>query len=195
MPADRDSSAESVHEIVRGCLAGDARAITLFVERFEQRIFALCYRMLGQREDAEDVAQESLLRALRSLHHWDNRRQLQPWLLAIAGNRCRTLLATRSRRLKSTEDVRYIADPAPPPEQHRHMAEELHLALGQLRAEYRQAFVLFHEQEMSYQEIGAALNCPVGTAKTWVHRARRELIAQLRARHAVPENYGVLRRV
>ena len=68
------------------------------VERFERQVFALCYRMLGQREDAEDVAQESLVRALRSLRNWDSSRDFVPWLLAIAGNRCRTLLAARARR-------------------------------------------------------------------------------------------------
>ena len=51
--------------------------------------------------------------------------------------------------------------------------------------EYRQAFALFHEQELSYAEIGAALDCPVGTVKTWVHRARRELIERLRERGVV----------
>ena len=68
-------------------------------------------------------------------------------------------------------------------------------ALAGLRLEYRQAFVLFHEQEMSYGEIAEAMDCPLGTVKTWVHRARRELIEQLRARDVLRENHRALRRV
>ena len=195
MPADRDASADSVSELVRRCLAGEAPAITTFVERFHRAVYALCYRMLGHRQDAEDVAQESLLRALRSLRNWDSRRDMAPWLLAIAGNRCRTMLAARARRLRTASDVRFVADKTPPPETVRQLAEEVARALRGIRPEYRQAFTLFHEQELSYQQIADALGCPLGTAKTWVHRARRELVEQLRARDIVPEHNRALRRV
>jgi RNA polymerase sigma-70 factor (ECF subfamily) len=60
------------------------------------------------------------------------------------------------------------------------LAEEVELALSGLRDDYRQAFLLFHEQELSYAEIGELLDCPLGTVKTWVHRARLELLSQLR---------------
>jgi RNA polymerase sigma-70 factor (ECF subfamily) len=66
------------------------------------------------------------------------------------------------------------------------LAEEVKLALAELRAEYRQAFVLFHEQELAYSEIAAAMGVPLGTIKTWVHRARRELIDHLHQRGAIP---------
>ena len=66
--------------------------------------------------------------------------------------------------------------------------EEVELALSQVRAEYRQAFVLFHEHEMSYAEIGEAMNCPLGTVKTWVHRARKELIERLKRREVIWES-------
>ena len=62
------------------------------VDRFQGQVFGLCYRMLGHRQDAEDVTQESFSRALRSLKSWDNQRAFRPWLMAIAGNRCRTWL-------------------------------------------------------------------------------------------------------
>ncbi len=195
MPADRDSSAEQVRELVKHCLAGDPRAATLLVERFEHQVYALCFRMLGQREDAEDVAQESLLRALRSLRTWDDQRDFTPWLLAIAGNRCRTMLAARARRPRTVSEIDYTPDPTPAPEAARHLAEEVEQALAVVRPEYRQAFVLFHEQELSYGEIAETLGCPIGTVKTWVHRARRELIDRLRARDVLPENNRALRRL
>jgi RNA polymerase sigma-70 factor (ECF subfamily) len=195
MPADRDPLAAEVTDLVRRCLAGDAQAAGALVARFERSVFALCYRMLGQREDAEDVTQESFVRALRSLKSWDSERDFAPWLLAIAGNRCRTLLAARARRPRLASEVERVEDSTPPPEAARHLAEEVERALGGIRPEYRQAFVLFHEHEMSYAEIAEALACPLGTVKTWVHRARRELIEQLRSREVLSENHRAVRRV
>ncbi len=66
------------------------------VELYRDRVFRFCYRMLGQRQDAEDAAQETFVRMLRSLAAWDGRRDFEPWLLGIAGNRCRTLLAAQA---------------------------------------------------------------------------------------------------
>ena len=66
-----------------------------------------------------------------------------------------------------------------------HLQEEVNLALSGMRNEYRKAFQLFHEQELSYAEISEALECPLGTVKTWVHRARKEIAAQLCRREVV----------
>jgi RNA polymerase sigma-70 factor (ECF subfamily) len=76
----------------------------------------------------------------------------------------------------------------------RILAEEIELALVGLRAEYSQAFRLFHERELSYAQIGVIMDCPLGTVKTWVHRARREIIAQLKTRGVVPELRDAVRR-
>ena len=144
--------------------------------------------MLGHRQDAEDVAQEAMTRALRSLASFDCQRKFGPWLLAIAGNRCRSFQALRGRRLKQADEVENLPDrSAAEAQQARNLAEEIELALGGLRFEYRQAFVLYHEQQLNYAEIADSLGCPVGTVKTWVHRARRELADQLRRRGVVQE--------
>ena len=74
-------------------------------------------------------------------------------------------------------------------------AEEVQLALAELRAEYRQAFLLFHDHEMSYGEIAEAMGVPLGTIKTWVHRARRELIDLLSQRGAIPDQRHAMHRV
>ena len=66
-------------------------------------------------------------------------------------------------------------------------AEEVFQALDQLRPEHRDAFLLFHQHELSYHEIAQRLDCPVGTVKTWVHRARRGLIDQLKRRGTIGE--------
>lgn len=162
------------------------------VERFRSPVFGLAYRMLGHRHDAEDVSQESFVRAIRALRNWDSGRELLPWLLAIVGNRCRTLLAVRRRRPQGLATVDQLADVRPDPSS-QHLAEEVQLGLGTLRAEYRQAFLLFHDQQLSYQEIADAMGKPVGTIKTWVHRARRDLVQHLRARGVVEESTDAMR--
>ena len=169
-------------ELVNHCLKGDQTAMLELVDRYKQRVFALCFRMLGQRQDAEDAAQETFVRLLKNLSKWDQDRNFEPWLFTIAANRCRTMLAARKRRLTPQPLVAPIADREPNTALARQLGEEVDLALLRLRMEYRQAFMLFHEQELSYDEIAAALDRPLGTVKTWIHRARIELIRILRDR-------------
>lgn len=183
---------DNVRELVSRCLQGDGSAVVELVDHFRGQVFGLCYRMLRHQQDAEDVTQEAFVRALRSLGRWDSSREFSPWLLAIAGNRCRTLLAMRSRRPPGSPLVEDLPDRSPEPAGFANLAEEVELALTALRDEHRAAFLLFHEQELSYVEIAAAMNCPVGTAKTWVHRARRELADQLIRRGAVEEHAHAL---
>lgn len=150
------------------------------VERFERPVFAVCLRMLRHRQDAEDVAQESLVRMVKHLGGWDGSRELLPWVLAIAANRCRTALVRRSRRPIPAES---LPEPvAPPPPQPAGLGEEVEQALGQLREDHRVCFTLYYEQELSVIEIGEIMGVPEGTIKTWLHRARKQLADLLRSR-------------
>ena len=177
-----------IRVLAERCLRGDQSAMRAIVERYRSRVMSLCYRMLGHQQDAEDVAQETFVRVLRSLSSWDRQRDFEPWLLAIAGNRCRTVLAHRRRRPAAQQLIEdqqldgQLDDGAA-----RQLAEEVQLALGQLREEYRQAFLLFHDHQLNYQEIAVAMRRPLGTVKTWVHRARREMMAFLLHRGVVEE--------
>jgi len=173
---------DEFRELVVRCLAGNETAMVALVERFRGDVFGLCLRMLGHREDAEDATQETFVRVLRHLARWDQSREFRPWLLAIAGNRCRTLLSQRSQRPQPSDLVEEVPDEGPDLQAARNLAEEVDLALAALREEYRQAFLLFHEQQLSYIEIAEVMACPVGTAKTWVHRARREMAQRLQRR-------------
>lgn len=166
------------------------------VDRYRQQVFGLCYRMLGQRQDAEDAAQETFVRALKSLSRWDDTRDFEPWLLAIAGNRCRTAIAARRRRptMAGIDEGQFV-DNSPDIEAAKNLAEEVQLALGMIRDEYREAFVLFHEHELTYEQIAEILARPLGTIKTWIRRARHELIALLQKREVVWESRHEMRRV
>lgn len=168
--------------LVNQCLEGSQSAIGELVDRFRGQVFGLCYRMLGQREDAEDATQETFVRVVKNLHRWDSNRAFEPWLLTIAGNRCRTKLAKRKRRPNELTLNLPLPDQTVENRKAELLAEEVTLGLSGIREEYRSAFLMFHQREMSYLEIAEELEVPLGTVKTWVHRGRRELISRLRKR-------------
>jgi RNA polymerase sigma-70 factor (ECF subfamily) len=172
--------------LVRQCLRGEADAVRRLVGRFEADVFGLCVRLLHHRHDAEDVTQEVLLRVFRSLGRWDPARPLRPWIMGIAINRCRTWLSQRARRPELAD---YLQDTVPgrAADDSAELAREIHAALAGLRIEYRTVFVLYHEQGQPYEDIALALDRPVGTIKTWLHRARLEILQKLRQRGMVPD--------
>jgi RNA polymerase sigma-70 factor (ECF subfamily) len=172
--------------LVRRCLRGEAEAVQALVDRFQAEVFGLCVRMLNHRHDAEDVTQEVFLRVFRSLRRWDASRPLKPWIMGIAVNRCRTWLAQRSRR-PELADYLHDTAPSPAPDDSAELVSEIQAALAELRLEYRSVFVLFHEHGQPYEEIAAALDRPVGTIKTWLHRARLEVLDRLRRRGMITE--------
>lgn len=188
-----DESAErnATVALVRRCLAGEDSAWGAFVETYQQPVFGLCLRMLRHRQDAEDVAQESLVRAIRNLRQWDQERPLLPWLLTIAANRCRTAMQRKGSRPRIAE---FVAEPAIDASQSGsgEVAEEVNLALEELREEYRECFVLYYQLELSCVEIGEVLGCPVGTVKTWLYRARQQVADRLRRRGIAGETFHEL---
>jgi len=178
--------------LVDRCREGDASAVRALIERFQGDVYALCVRLLQHRQDAEDVCQEVFLRVFRSLHRWDPGRPLKPWIIGIAVNRCRTWLGQRRRR---PELVDYLQDTAagPPGDDSEELVREIQTALADLRPDYRLVFVLFHDQGLPYEDIAAQLGRPVGTIKTWLHRARLEVLDHLRARGLVPDESNAMK--
>jgi RNA polymerase sigma factor (sigma-70 family) len=177
MPMDDPALVESLR-------SGDPQAPRLLIERYQGVVFGLCYRMMNHQQDAEDVTQETFIRALRAMAGFDASRPIRPWLLEIAANRCRTALVRRGRRppLSSVEPDEDCVDPRSGPADPDDLAGELERALKGLRPEYRLVFALYHEQNLSYDEIARAVSRPVGTVKTWLHRARAQLAEYLSRR-------------
>lgn len=197
------SNAESDHgsdlsdaELVRGVLAGDQLAAQRLLQRYQNLVYRVCLRMLRHVQDAEDVAQEALIRTFRSLHRWDPSRPFRPWLLTIAVNRCRTCLSQKSRQAGSVELLADLAvDTTRPTEYKNDLVEELQQGLEQLRPEYQTCFTLFHLDELSIPEISLTLDRPEGTIKTWLHRARAEMSQYLQRRGWGVETSDELRKV
>jgi RNA polymerase sigma-70 factor (ECF subfamily) len=163
---------------------GDASAFAMLVEAYQAPVFHLCLRMLGNREDAEDAAQESFLRAYRGLKRYDPARPFGTWLLSIASHYCIDMLRKRRLTFVSVEEEMppgQEADPHPGPEEALSLVqrrEGLSRMLGTLTPQDRAAIVLRYWFDLSYEEIAAALNLTVPAAKSRLHRARRTLAEQ-----------------
>jgi RNA polymerase sigma-70 factor (ECF subfamily) len=172
--------------LVRRCLDGQADAIRDLVERFQSDVYGLCVRLMNHRHDAEDVTQEVFLRVFRSLDGWDATRPLKPWIMGITVNRCRTWLAQRAKR---PELIDYLHDTLAdqPRDDSAELLSEIRTALDGLRPDYRVVFLMFHEQNQPYEVIAQSLKRPIGTVKTWLHRARLEILERLRQRGMVSD--------
>ncbi len=172
--------------LVRRCLKGDDYAVRALIERFQSDVFGLCVRLLQHRQDAEDVTQEVFLRIFRSLNRWDSNRPLKPWIMGITVNRCRTLMVQRAKRPELADYLHETAANQPENDASE-MVREIKAAIQDLRWEYRAVFVMYHEQGLPYDEIAETMEKPVGTVKTWLHRARLEVLERLRRRGMISE--------
>jgi len=172
--------------LVRRCLKGDETAIQALVDRYHSDVFGLCIRLLHHRHDAEDVTQEVFLRIFRSLKRWDSTRPFKPWVMGITVNRCRTWLVQRSKRPELADYLHETAATRPADDSPE-LVREIQAAIAELRLEYRSVFVMYHERGLPYEDIADAMEKPVGTVKTWLHRARLEVLERLKRRGMVSE--------
>jgi RNA polymerase sigma-70 factor (ECF subfamily) len=163
-------------ELARRAHRGDAAAFDELVQRFHRAIYRVCWRLLRS-SDADDVAQDTFVRAFVHFERFDPDRPVLPWLVAIARRLCLDLL--RRRKMMARIETVPIADPlAPGPESEASLREQLSRldrALADLDEGPREAVVLFHIEGMSYRDIAAALEVPMGTVMTWLHRGRAQL--------------------
>lgn len=178
--------AEEPEELARRSLNGDQAALRAFLEHFENPVYSLCLRMLRHPHDAEDAAQEALLRMVRYLKSWDPEQPIQPWVMKIASNRCRTALS--KQKPATLPDFQHLPD-EPVPDPSWGLAEILEEELQRLDLQPRECFILFYYNELSIADISEIMEVSIGTIKTWLHRSRKKLAEHLRQRGVNPENY------
>jgi RNA polymerase sigma-70 factor, ECF subfamily len=175
---ERDGGEPSDAELMERCRLGEIRAMDLLVSRYYPVLYRFAYRMLREREAAEDVAQETLLRAYRSAARFRAGTRFSTWLLAIAANLCRTELHRRARRpergwegLEEREAPGSVEGAA----LRRLEAERVDRALRALSPDHRLVVVLFYFEGMSQPEIARTCGCAVGTVKSRLHYALARL--------------------
>lgn len=177
---------------IRQLKNGDQNAFAEIVEFYKDKVFQICYRMLGNRHEAEDIAQEAFIRAYVNIHSYDLNKKFSTWLYRIATN----LSIDRIRKKKPdyyldaelagsdglTMYSQVAADVALPEDELETMElqELIQGEILKLPDKYRSVIVLKYIEEFSLKEIGEILDLPVGTVKTRIHRGREALRNQLR---------------
>ena len=163
--------------LVRRTLDGDARAFTELVDRHAAACLRFATRMLGERSDAEDVAQETFLRAFKALAHYDERLPFRTWLFSILINRCRTALSQRTRRERRVvfDNEALERSSVEAAQDAMELREELNRAIANLPAEQREAFLLRHVEDLSYEEIMSVTGAGMSALKMRVKRACERL--------------------
>jgi RNA polymerase sigma-70 factor (ECF subfamily) len=162
-------------ELVRSVLAGRTDDFRPLVERHQQAIFRFTVSLLGDREEAQDVTQETFLAAFANLSNYvSSRAAFSTWLFTIARNRCFNLLKrNRPVALELLDTVHDV--PAADLLIHRELSQQLECALAALPVEQRSAFVLAEIEELPYAEIARIEQTSVGTVKSRIHRAKQRL--------------------
>ena len=180
--SDGDPPDQDIVELLRG--GAMETAFERLVSRYEHKVYRLCCSVLRDPDQAQDAAQESLLRVWKALPKYDQRASLSTWIYTITRNRC--LTAIERRRIQET-----LSDPAVEleveslqagvPERDEDQAAILRGLVDELPERYRSALTLYYYQERNVGEVAQMLGAPEGTIKTNLHRARALLLERLRA--------------
>jgi RNA polymerase sigma-70 factor (ECF subfamily) len=169
-------------DLIQRACAGDQDAFGQLVEGYQTRVYNLAYRMLGNRDEAEEAAQEAFLRAYTHLHRYDPNRSFKTWLLSITSHHCIDRIRKRHITwLPLMEEIAVpmrFANPSPNPEkiaiEHEREAH-IQRMLNALSATDRAAITLRYWYDCSYEEIADALDLTVSAVKSRLYRARRTL--------------------
>jgi RNA polymerase sigma-70 factor (ECF subfamily) len=178
-------------EIVQRVLGGDTNGYARLVDAYSERVINYLARMTGSRYEAEDLAQETFIRAYRALATYKREYKFSTWLFRIAHNQCINYLKKRSRlvhvddyRNEDDEPAWVIADDRPDCDPvHAAAQHELQVvvqaAISELAPVYRTVVILRHVHGLSYQEIANVVDVPIGTVKSRLGRARSQLADRL----------------
>jgi len=172
--------------LVTAFLAGESRAFDAIVDRYQLRLLNFVYRIVGDRERAEDLVQEAFIRVHRHLGRFDRSKKFSTWVYTIASNLAKNELRNRSRNplvlfssitqgWEDEERPLEFEDPNSRPDdefRRRHVREAVEKSVAQLPAHHREVFVLRELEGRSYEEIAVITHCNLGTVKSRLNRAR-----------------------
>ena len=191
MPSAKDLQSLSDQEVVALARAGAESAYRELVRRYERPVFSLIYRMVRDHALAEDLAQDAFVKVLNALDSYRAEYKFSSWIFKIANNvaidqlrrrELDTLSLDGSPDARTQEQIEATAlqatDRAETPLaelEARELGAAIEEAIAKLRPEYRSCIMLRHVEGRSYEEIAEALDLPLGTVKTYIHRARHEL--------------------
>lgn len=185
---------ESDVQVIRRARRGEESAFAELLARFRAPVFNLCLRMLKNRDDAEDVAQEVFIKVFGMLERYDDRYAFRSWVFKIAANQCIDFIRRNRVKLQSLDEPmnfkgeeieRQFPDEAPTPEETvetREIGQLLLRITDELPPHYRSMIVLRHQEQLSYEEIAEVLDLPLGTVKARIHRARALMKDKLQRR-------------
>lgn len=178
-------------EVIENCKAGDEKAFTEIVLHRQKRVFNIAYRMLGNSEEAKDLAQEVFISVFESIKDLKEEIKFDAWLTQITLNHCRNRWKYLKRRQYFSSDSlddpietedgsmpRAITDPSDNPEillEKKMIRQLIQRGLLELKEDQRELLVLRDLQGFSYEEMGETLGLPEGTIKSKLHRARMDL--------------------
>ncbi|WP_309077322.1 RNA polymerase sigma factor SigW [Peribacillus frigoritolerans] len=181
-----------IKERINQVLKGDHNAFGEIVEIYKDKVFQICFRMLGNRQEAEDLAQEAFVRAYVNIRSFNITMKFSTWLYRIATNLCIDRLRKKKpdyyldAEVAGTEGLnmysQIASDVAKPEEEVEslELQETIQVEIMKLPEKYRSVIVLKYIEELSLKEISEILDLPVGTVKTRIHRGREALRKQLR---------------
>lgn len=148
-----------------------------YIAQYGRRLYGLCRSLCPLREDADDLYQDTWLKALKSLDQYDPTRPFEPWLTRICVNTYRSRLRRLARSpflpFRTTEDLEAVLHSAPAPETEDYT--EVRAAVDRLPDKLRTAVILFYFEDLDVAAAAAALNIPPGTVKSRLHKARTML--------------------
>ena len=180
-----------VNKRIKQVLKGDQNAFADIVSLYQHKLYQVCYRMLGNKQEAEDIAQEALVRAYTNLHTFDQKRKFSTWLYRIGTNLCIDRIRKKKpdyyldAEVAGTEGLNLYSQIASDDQLPEETIEKMELQdriqyeIGRLPDKYRTVVVLKYIEELSLQEISEILDMPLGTVKTRIHRGREALRKQL----------------
>jgi RNA polymerase sigma-70 factor (ECF subfamily) len=189
--------ASDERELVRRCLAREERAYRELVRTYQSPVVNLAWRITGNPDDAAEVAQETFIRVLRSLHTFDIERSLKTWIFKIAANLALDSLRRRKHRPVPLGDlfdedegpVLEAVEPGRGPDAQLGLgqsAERFDALVGELPEHYQAILYLRYREDLSYEEIADSLSVPLGTVKVRLYRAHEILRRKLTARGMKP---------